>query len=176
MAAGRLSPSPRCSQCGAKANDDANYCMDCGAALELAGTLTPRLASPGLAPARIVESDGLDASDAAPAPMELVESRPESNALALLPHLAAMAWQRPAVRRAVTTGASAVALSFVWRVAGAALSSRRASGAMLGESDGLAPLVGDVLRGAKLSKRLGRRGRRGSVIEETLYIRRITRR
>lgn len=176
MAAGRLSQSPQCPQCGAEATDDANYCMDCGAALELARTLAPRLAPPSLAPARIVESDGCEASDAAPAPMAPAESRPESNALALLPHLAAMAWQRPAVRRAVTTGASAVALSFVWRVAGAALSSRRASRAMLGESDGLAPLVGDVLRGAKLSKRLARRGRRGSVIEETLYIRRIIRR
>ncbi len=179
MAAGRLSPTPQCPQCGAVATDDANYCMDCGAALDLAGALTPRLASASLAPARIVESDGFDTSDvtpASPASPAVAEHRQESNALALLPHLAAMAWQRPAVRRAVTTGASAVALSFVWRIAGAALSSRRTSRTLLGESDGLAPLVGDALRGAKLSKRLARRGRRSSVIEETLYIRRIVRR
>ncbi len=176
MAAGRLAPSPQCPQCGAEAAADANYCMDCGAALELAGTLPPRPLPASLAPARIVESDGFDTSEASPVSMALAEQRSESNALARLPHLAAMAWRQPAVRRAVTTGASAVALSLVWRVAGAALSGRRASRALLAESDSLAPLVGDVLRGANLGKRLSRRARRGAVIEETLYIRRIVRR
>lgn len=173
MAAGRLSPSPQCPQCGVEATDNANYCMDCGAALELTETLAPRSLPASLAPARIVESDALDAAQAS---MALTEQRTDSSALARLPQLAAMAWRQPVVRRAVTTGASAVALSVVWRIAGAALTGRRASRAFLAESDGVAPLVGDVLRGAGLGKRLTRRGRRGSVIEETLYIRRIVRR
>jgi hypothetical protein len=37
-------------------------------------------------------------------------------------------------------------------------------------------MVGDLLRGATPSKRLRRRGRRGEVVEEVIYIRRIFRR
>jgi hypothetical protein len=98
------------------------------------------------------------------------------SALAALPRLAALAWRQPAVRSVVTTGASAVALSLVWRVAGAALTGGKARRALLPAGESLAPMVGDLLRGAAPSKRLRRRGRRGEVVEEVIYIRRIFRR
>jgi hypothetical protein len=95
-----------------------------------------------------------------------------------LASLAAVAWRQPVVRSAVTTGASAMALSLVWRVAGAALSGGKARRALLSEltHEGVAPAVNDLLRGAAPGKRLRRRGRRGEIVEEVVYIRRIFRR
>lgn len=167
MEAGRFSPNSRCPSCDAEVADDANYCTACGSALDTLDTLGPHPTPARLAVARIVDAES--------SAEVVVEHAQTPGALARLPALAALAWRQPVVRSVVTTGASAVALSLVWRVAGAAFSGRRAGRALLAESDGLSPLVGDLLSGAKLSKRLTRRGRRGMIIEEMVYIRRVLR-
>lgn len=170
MTPDRSLPEPRCAACGASATLGANYCIECG---------QPLSARPGqrsLAPVRIVEADAMALSET-PSSADTALSQPSDppGALAMLPQLAALAWRQPAVRSAVKTGASAVALSLVWRVAGAALTGRRSARALV-SSGSLAPLVGDALRGATPSKRLRRRGRRGEIVEEIVYIRRIFRR
>ncbi|MDE3229420.1 MAG: zinc ribbon domain-containing protein [Chloroflexota bacterium] len=155
-----------CAACGERATLDASYCVACGRPLQphaISRSLTP-------APMRVVEAD----APAPPATVAPVETSP----LAALPRLAALAWRQPAVRSAVKTGASAVALSLVWRLAGAALTRGRAQRLLLppADSESLAPMVGDLLREATPGKRLRRRGRRGEIVEETVYIRRIFRR
>lgn len=164
MTAETSEPTAQCASCGAGVADDANYCMNCGRPL---GALPPVRR---LAPARIVESTALEVSEPQTA---LVPQQARSGALAALPRLAALAWRQPAVRSVVTTGASAVAVSLVWRVAGAALTGRRVSRALLTNADGVSPVVGELLRGAMPSKRLRRRGRRGAIVEEMVYVRRI---
>ncbi len=171
-----------CPTCGASAAPEANYCIACGQPLQ---PLHARPARRSLAPVRIIEAESQPEPEERAEPAEsqpetaLVEQTApaeQSRALAALPRLAALAWRQPAVRSAVTTGASAVALSLVWRVAGAALSGGKARRMLLPEGESMAPLVGDLLRGATPSKRLRRRGRRGEIIEEVVYIRRIFRR
>lgn len=95
-----------CAACGERATLDASYCVACGRPLQ------PRAISRSLTPApmRVVEAD-------APAPPTTVAPA-DASPLAALPRLAALAWRQPAVRSAVKTGASAVALSLVWRLAG----------------------------------------------------------
>ena len=165
-----------CPTCGASAAPDANYCIACGQPLQ---PLHERPVRRSLAPVRIIEAES-QAEPEEPRPetalVEQAEPAEQSRALAALPRLAALAWRQPAVRSAVTTGASAVALSLVWRVAGAALSGGKARRALLPAGESMAPLVGDLLRGATPSKRLRRRGRRGEIVEEVVYIRRIFRR
>lgn len=161
-----------CAACGASATPDANYCIACGLPLQARPTLR------SLGSVRIIEADVPEA----PAPQEAETAlaadaageRP--GALAALPRLAALAWRRPAVRSAVTTGVSAVALSLVWRVAGAALARGKARRMLLPAGESLAPMVGDLLQGTTPGKRLRRRGRRGEVVEEIVYVRRVFRR
>jgi hypothetical protein len=126
---------------------------------------------------RIVEADAPVALSEQPTQGE--RSGALAARLATAATLATAAWRQPVVRSAVTTGASAVALSLVWRVAGAALSGGKARRALLptlAEGESLAPMVGELLRGATPSKRLRRRGRRGEIVEEVVYIRRVFRR
>jgi hypothetical protein len=82
------------------------------------------------------------------------------------------------VRSAVKTGAGAVALSLVWRVAGAALRGGRARRLLASQmaDASLAPMVSELLRGATPARRLRRRGRRGEIVEEMIYVRRVFRR
>lgn len=168
-----------CPTCGASAAPDANYCIACGQPLQ---PLHGRPSRRSLAPVRIIEAESQTEPDAPEEPQPetalatQAEPAEEPRALAALPRLAALAWRQPVVRSAVTTGASAVALSLVWRVAGAALSGGKARRMLLPEGESMAPLVGDLLRGATPSKRLRRRGRRGEIVEEVVYIRRIFRR
>jgi hypothetical protein len=179
------SPTPHCAQCGSNATLDATYCLVCGQ------LLLSQSERRGLAPVRIVEADApvalraqAQAAETALAAQGEQGERPGALAarlatVATLATLATAAWRQPAVRSVVTTGASAVALSLVWRVAGAALSGGKARRALLptlAEGESLAPMVGELLRGATPSKRLRRRGRRGEVIEEVVYIRRVFRR
>jgi hypothetical protein len=171
------SPQSACPACGASATREASYCVACGQPIRR------------LAPVRIVEADG------GPAPSAPTEEQPDPmNSMALatgatpgeapltlgerLTSLASVAWRQPAVRSAVTTGASAVALSLVWRVAGAALRGGRARRMLLAqaERESLAPMVNELLHGATPGKRLRRRGRRGEIIEEMVYVRRVFRR
>ncbi|HET9110104.1 MAG TPA: zinc ribbon domain-containing protein [Ktedonobacterales bacterium] len=174
MAPDVSSPSGMCPLCGANTTPDANYCVACGQPLQ------PRPALRSLGPVRIVEAEAPDASDSsASAEMALATRGEHSSALAgRIASLAAVAWRQPVVRSAVTTGASAVALSLVWRVAGAALTGGKARRALLSElADGsLSPVAGELLRGAAPGKRLRRRGRRGEIVEEVVYIRRVFRR
>ncbi len=182
-ASGASSSTPRCALCEAEAMPDARYCVACGAPLDQSPGGRPARRS--LAPIRIVEVDATALS----APAEPAESltldaagaRPTG--LAALPRLAALAWRQPAVRSVATTGASAVALSLAWRVVEAALRGGRASNTLLAEdalvSELLSELLSDATAGKRLrrlGKRAGRRGRRGEVIEEVIYARRVPRR
>lgn len=158
-----------CAACGASATPDANYCITCGLPLQARPTLR------SIASVRIVEADAPETPAPPQAETGLVTGeRPAT--LAALPRLAALAWRQPAVRSAVTTGASAVAFSLVWRVAGAALARGKARRMLLPAGESLAPMVGELLQEAMPSKRLRRRGRRGEVVEEVIYVRRIFRR
>jgi len=161
-----------CAACGASATPDANYCIACGLPLHAQPTWR------SLASVRIVEAEAPATPEPSEAGTELAaaESGERPAPLAALPRLAALAWRQPAVRSVVTTGASAVALSLVWRVAGAALTRGRASRIPLPAGESLAPMIGELLQGATPSKRLRRRGRRGEVVEEIVYVRRIFRR
>ncbi|MFI5278031.1 MAG: hypothetical protein ACHQ1E_12230 [Ktedonobacterales bacterium] len=170
------SPQSACPACGASATREASYCVACGQPIR-------RLAS-----VRIVEADGSAPSaqpDEQPDPMNTMalatgatSGEPSLTLGERLTTLASVAWRQPAVRSAVTTGASAVALSLVWRVAGAALRGGRARRMLLAQAEGesLAPMVNELLHGATPGKRLRRRGRRGEIIEEMVYVRRIFRR
>jgi hypothetical protein len=162
-----------CAACGASATPDANYCIACGLPLQA----RPALRS--LGSVRIIEADAPEASTPQEAETALAAGAADDErpgALAALPRLAALAWRQPAVRSAVTTGASAVALSLVWRVAGAALARGRAQRMLLPTGESLAPMVGELLQGTTPGKRLRRRGRRGEVVEEIVYVRRVFRR
>ncbi len=178
-----VSTAPTCALCGASATPDANYCMACGEPLQALQPLRARPGRRSLTRVRIVEADAVATSEQ-PQPdetalaMRLTPGERSSALATRLATLATAAWRQPVVRSAVTTGASAVALSLVWRVAGAALSgkARRALLSTLTESESLAPMVGDLLRGATPGKRLRRRGRRGEIVEEVVYVRRIFRR
>lgn len=153
-----------CAACGERATADANYCVACGRPLQARTSLR------GLAPVRVVEAEAPSAPTAETAPAG-------ETALAALPRLAVVAWRQPAVRSAVKTGASAVALSLVWRLAGAALAHGRARRMLLpSASEGLAPIASDLLREVTPGRRLRRRGQRGEIVEEVVYIRRIFRR
>lgn len=128
---------------------------------------------------RIIEAEAPEECDA-PEATETALAMQGERGVALagrLASLAAVAWRQPAVRSAVTTGASAVALSLVWRVAGAALTGGKARRALLREltNEGAAPMVSQLLRDAAPGKRLRRRGRRGEIIDEVVYIRRVFR-
>ena len=179
MAPDEFSPQTACPACGANTARDASYCVACGQPLRR------------LAPMRVVEAE-------APALSELSELRdwPAGGALSIeaagaerplaLPErlgervmtLASAAWRQPAVRSVVTTGASAVALSLVWRVAGAALRGGRARRLLASQmaDASLAPMVSELLRGATPARGLRRRGRRGEIVEEMIYVRRVFRR
>ncbi|HEX8995556.1 MAG TPA: zinc ribbon domain-containing protein [Ktedonobacterales bacterium] len=170
-----------CANCGASAAPEANYCVSCGQPLQ------PPQARPGrrgLASVRIIEAEAQPEREPEREPEQatphtetsLTAPASDERPGALVARLATLAWRQPAVRSVVTTGASAVALSLVWRVAGAALAGGKGRRALLAEAEGLAPMVGDLLRDATPSKRLRRRGRRGEVIEEFVYIRRVFRR
>ncbi len=177
MAPDVSSPSGMCPSCGANTTPDANYCVACGQPLQ-SSHARPALRS--LAPVRIVEAEAPETPDSSEsAEMALATRGEHSSALAgRIASLAAVVWRQPVVRSAVTTGASAVALSLVWRVAGAALTGGKARRALLNElaDGGVSPMVGELLRGAASGKRLRRRGRRGEIIEEVVYIRRVFRR
>jgi hypothetical protein len=180
MAPDKFSPQSACPACGASAARDASYCVGCGQPL--------RRLAPMNAPMRVVEAE-------APALSELSDW-PAGGALSIeaatterppaLPErlgervvtLASAAWRQPAVRSVVTTGASAVALSLIWRVAGAALRGGRARRLLVSQmaDESLAPMVGELLRGATPARRLRRRGRRGEIVEEMIYVRRVFRR
>lgn len=180
MAPDVSSPSGMCPLCGANTTPDANYCVACGQPVQPVQPSHPRPALRSLAPVRIIEAEAPDVSDPLESTETALASRGERpTALAgRIASLAAVAWRQPVVRSAVTTGASAVALSLVWRVAGAALTGGKARRALLSElaDGGVSPVVGELLRGAAPGKRLRRRGRRGEIIEEVVYIRRVFRR
>ena len=88
------------------------------------------------------------------------------SALALLPTLAVQAWRQPIVRGAITTGASAVALSLAARIAQRALldrASRRALAAPLSAT--ATPALRELLR-----PRRARRGAGRGEVTETLIV------
>lgn len=94
-----------------------------------------------------------------------------SGPLRAIPQLAALAWRRPAIRSVVKTGASAVAFSLLWRLLGSGLAARRAAKTVQ-LSDDLPGTLASLLGETRPVRRLWRRGRRGRVVEEVIYIRR----
>lgn len=131
----------------------------------------PVHAQDGVAPAWVAE-DTIVAEVHAPdsTALTIVSQQPQRSVLAALAHAGAVAWRQPAVRAAVRTGATAVALSVALRMAGRLVMSRSARQlAAQAALPGLAELLepGD--------QRVARRGR-GEVTETFIYIRRVTRR
>lgn len=162
-----------CAMCGAGAAPDASYCVACGQPLQT------RLGRRNLTSVRIVEAEAQTEAESPQSETQAetaLTTQDGERMSALAARLATLAWRQPVVRAAVQTGASALALSVVWRVAGAALAGGKARRALLPAANSLAPMVGDLLREAAPSKRLRRRGRNGEIVEEVIYIRRIMRR
>jgi hypothetical protein len=102
----------------------------------------------------------------------VVQGKQQGTLLARIPELSLLAWQQPAVRSAVKTGAGAIMLSLAMRVARQWLlepSRRRAM------TDSLVPTPGELLRPAAREQR--RWPRRGMEVTETfIYVRRTLRR
>lgn len=92
--------------------------------------------------------------------------------LSRLPELSMLAWQQPAIRSAVKTGAGAIALSLAMRVARQWLLEPRRRKAV---TDSLGPALGELLRPTEGEQRL-RRGRGVEVTETFILIRRTFRR
>jgi hypothetical protein len=106
----------------------------------------------------------------------LVPTAPVQSALAALAHLPRLAWQQPVVRSAVTTGASAVALTVALRLAGRLVASqggRRAASRVA--SDTLLPALAEMLQRGAREPITVRRGRAGEVTETFIYMRRTYR-
>jgi len=103
--------------------------------------------------------------------------RPAEQQVSLLQRasrLPALAWQRPAVRAAVKTGASAVALSLAARAARQWL---RPSAARRSMANSALPPLMDALRERGLARDNGSPHDQGVVVSETfVYIRRVIRR
>ena len=103
--------------------------------------------------------------------LTIAPQQPQRSVLAALAHAGAVAWRQPAVRAAVRTGATAVALSVALRMAGRLVTSRSARQvATQAALPGLAELLepGD--------QRVARHGRGSEVTETFIYTRRVTRR
>lgn len=92
--------------------------------------------------------------------------------LARLPELSMLAWQQPAVRSAVKTGAGAILLSLAMRAARQWLLEPRHRRAV---TDSLGPALGELLRPAEGEQRR-QRGRGVEVTETFIYVRRTFRR
>jgi hypothetical protein len=110
----------------------------------------------------------------------LVPIQPAHPTLAALSRLPALAWRQPAVRAAVRTGASALALSLALRLAGRWATGRGARQAV--RTSALLPLgdiAGDMVsEGLDRSerRRVARRHRRRAHVTETfVYMRRTVR-
>lgn len=93
--------------------------------------------------------------------------------LARMTRLPALAWRRPAVRAAVKTGASAVALSLALRAARTLLAARRQAARQPAPASSLLPALADLLRAPEPSRAAGGhdRGQARVVSETIIYIR-----
>src|SRR5579885_3586837 len=131
----------------------------------------PERAEDDAAPEWTSEGEAV-AESAVPASTALTvvsQQRPRS-VLTALSHAGAVAWRQPVVRSVVRTGASAVALSVVLRVAGRLVTSRTAR--RVATSAAL-PALTELLEPGE--RPIGRRGRDIEVSETFIYVRRITR-
>jgi hypothetical protein len=102
-----------------------------------------------------------------------VPQRPLPASLGRLSALPALAWQQPAVRAAVRTGASALALSLAIRAARAMVSGRRTSAAM---TQGPLPALADLFQSQPATRRTSGPAARVEIVETFIYVRRIVRR
>ncbi len=106
----------------------------------------------------------------------LVPAAPMQSAIAKIARVSALAWQQPAVRSAVKTGASAVALTVALRVASRMLASqggRQVAGQVAGAS--LLPTLAEVLQMGDGAQTTSRRRRANEVTETFIYMRRTVR-
>lgn len=101
----------------------------------------------------------------------VTQEKKQMSLLTRIPELSLRAWQQPAVRTAVRTGAGAIALSLALRVARQWLLEPRRQAAVV---DSLVPTLGELLRPAEAVQR--RSPRRGVEVSETIvYVRRTIR-
>lgn len=153
-------------------------CPVCDADLTRADAAAPTIVE-GVVEGEVREAapDG-ERLESATAVHTLTVVRPAEQQVSLLQRAAqlpALAWQRPVVRAAVKTGASAVALSLAARAARqwlrpGATPSRSAPTSAL-------PTLIDALRERDPARRTGDTGDQGVVVSETfVYIRRVIRR
>ncbi len=166
-----------CPACQTVIRVDGAHCPTCGDAMH------PILATDVV---EVVESSAALAESAAPGANAgvaltirgtrdadlVVQGKKQGTLLARIPELSLLAWQQPAVRSAVKTGAGAIMLSLAMRVARQWLlepSRRRAM------TDSLVPTLGELLRPAAREQRHW--PRRGVEVTETfIYVRRTLRR
>lgn len=104
--------------------------------------------------------------------LTLAPELPTRSALARISQAGAWAWRQPAVRSAVRTGASAVALSMALRIAGRLVTSRNAR--QLATQAAL-PGLRELLE-SSAERQAAYHGREAEVTETFIYVRRITRR
>lgn len=101
----------------------------------------------------------------------VAQDKEQVSLLARIPELSLIAWQQPAVRSAVKTGAGAIMLSLAMRAARQWLLEPRRQKAV---TDSLMPALGDLLRPGERIQRRGP-GRGAEVTETFIYVRRTLR-
>jgi hypothetical protein len=167
-----------CPTCLTDLREAAGRCHVCGADLARTDATASRPIVEGVVEGVVREAapDG-ERLESAAAVHTLTIVRPAEQQVSLLQRAAqlpALAWQRPAVRAAVKTGASAVALSLAARAARQWL---RPSVARRPLSASALPTLMDALRERDPARDNGSPHDQGVVVSETLvYIRRVIRR
>jgi hypothetical protein len=154
---------------------DEHACPACGQILRVEDAPgKPRVVEGSIEPGETLEELAyMPARDAAPRSRAIVPAVSAHPALVTLARLPARAWRQPAVRSAVKTGASAVALTLAFRLAGRLVVSR---GGRQVARDGLLPLVAEMLQPREPERPERRRGRGSGEVSETLvYMRRTIR-
>lgn len=121
---------------------------------------------------RLDEVSGIDDVPAQSFALVAPSRQPALPVLARLPELTAQVWRQPAVRAAVKTGASAIALSLAVRAARVALSGRGPRRALTSTA---LPALSDLLA-PRESALPSQRAQYGEVVETYIYMRRVIRR
>lgn len=166
-----------CPTCQTVMRVDGVLCPTCGDAIHpiQASDIVEAVESNAVYAEGVAAGANGDATITLTAPMDtalVARAEKRTSLLARLPELSLIAWQQPAVRSAVTTGAGAIALSLAMRVARQWLLEPRRRGTV---ADSLVPPLGDLLRPAEREQRQW--PRRGVEVTETfIYIRRSFRR
>lgn len=166
------------------------YCPTCQAVMRVDGALCPTCGDPLHAirttdAVEVVEGSAIYADGQAPGATEdmtltireamgthlVARGKTQDSLLARIPELSLLAWQQPAVRSAIKTGAGAIMLSLAMRVARQWLLEPRRRRAV---TDSIMPAMGELLRPGEGPHRHGPGGG-AEVIETFIYVRRTPR-